>query len=108
MNIQGATAPAAGANQGPGRHIAEQGNLLDSSVVRAYNESPGYVRVVLDNPPLNLVDGAVFAGLNLLRDVERDAVKVVVFESADPDFSSLAWISVTSPACRTCLARPIS
>ncbi len=44
-------------------------------------------RVVIDHPPLNIVDGALLMGLrSLLDDLETDPPNVVVFTSADPDF----------------------
>ncbi len=50
--------------------------------------SASYWRVTLDNPPINLFDPEMIAGLQAL--VERlehhDDVKVVVFDSADPDY----------------------
>jgi enoyl-CoA hydratase/carnithine racemase len=50
--------------------------------------SASYWRVTLDNPPINLFDPEMIAGLQAL--VERleqdDNVKVVVFDSADPDY----------------------
>lgn len=50
--------------------------------------SAGYWRVTLKNPPLNLFDPEMIAGLQaLIQQLERDDhVKVVVFESAVPDF----------------------
>ncbi|WP_395105397.1 enoyl-CoA hydratase/isomerase family protein [Actinomadura sp. SCN-SB] len=68
---------------------APASSLIDSEVVRVAEESPGYLRVVFDNPPLNYFDPEVFAGLGLLqRYVEDKAgdVRVLVFESANPDF----------------------
>jgi enoyl-CoA hydratase/carnithine racemase len=52
------------------------------------HESPAYWRVVIGNPPLNLFDPHMFAELNVLMDdIEKDKeLKVVVFESSDPDF----------------------
>lgn len=49
---------------------------------------PGYQHVVIDNPPLNLFDPDMVAELNtaLTGWETGDAVKVVVFESANPDF----------------------
>jgi enoyl-CoA hydratase/carnithine racemase len=44
---------------------------------------------VIDNPPLNLLDSAVFDGLLFVREYVREpshGVKVVVLESANPDF----------------------
>ncbi|AVF34198.1 enoyl-CoA hydratase/isomerase family protein [Rahnella sikkimica] len=51
-------------------------------------ESQGWWRIIISNPPLNLFDPWMFAELNVLMDeIEKDEnLKVVVFESADPDF----------------------
>lgn len=50
--------------------------------------SAEYWRVTLDNPPINLFDPEMVAGLQaLIEQLERDReVKVVVFDSANPDF----------------------
>jgi enoyl-CoA hydratase/carnithine racemase len=50
--------------------------------------TPAYWTVLIDNPPINLYDPEMFAELNvLLDDLDADQeVKVVVLESADPDF----------------------
>lgn len=50
--------------------------------------SPSLWRVVLDNPPINLVDPQMIVELHhLLSEIEQDSqVAVVVFESANPDF----------------------
>ena len=50
--------------------------------------SPAYWRVTLDNPPINLFDPEMIEGFTaLITELEADdEVKVVVFESADPDF----------------------
>ncbi len=50
--------------------------------------SAAYWRVTLDNPPINLFDPEMVAGLQaLIERLERDDdVKVVVFDSADPDY----------------------
>jgi enoyl-CoA hydratase/carnithine racemase len=49
---------------------------------------PGYWRVVIENPPINLYDPEMFAELNVLMDkVDADKdLKVLVFESANPDY----------------------
>lgn len=63
--------------------------LTSSDVVRVTRGGEGYLRVVIDNPPLNLFDPTVFAGLHLLQeyvDAQSDQVRVVVFESGNPDF----------------------
>jgi enoyl-CoA hydratase/carnithine racemase len=50
--------------------------------------NPNYWRVTLDNPPINLFDPEMIAGLqSLVEQLEHDdQVKVVVFDSADPDY----------------------
>jgi enoyl-CoA hydratase/carnithine racemase len=52
------------------------------------NVDGGIALATIDHPPSNLVDGGFIAGLvALLDDLEHDeAVKVLVFQSADPDF----------------------
>lgn len=64
-------------------------SLIDSRVVRVSQIAPGYLEAVLDNPPFNLVDSRVFSGLRGLQDYVEDPshrVKVVVLESANPEF----------------------
>jgi enoyl-CoA hydratase/carnithine racemase len=50
--------------------------------------TPAYWRVTIDNPPINLYDPEMFAELRVLMDrIETsDALKVVVFDSANPDY----------------------
>ena len=50
--------------------------------------TPAYWRVIIENPPINLYDPEMFAELNVLMDtIDLDTeVKVVVFESANPDY----------------------
>ena len=56
--------------------------------VRVIEETPAYWKVAFDYPPFNILDAAIFDSLqNLL--VRMDAsqrLRVVVFESAIPDF----------------------
>lgn len=56
--------------------------------VHIAEETPAYWRVLFDNPPLNVVDQAVFEGLQdlLARMDASPDLRVVVFESANPDF----------------------
>jgi enoyl-CoA hydratase/carnithine racemase len=56
--------------------------------VRAEQQSPGYWRVTFDNPPLNLYEPEMETALVAVVDqLEADPdVKVVVFDSALPDF----------------------
>jgi enoyl-CoA hydratase/carnithine racemase len=50
--------------------------------------SPAYWRVTIGNPPINLYDPEMFAELRVLYErAEADpALKVLVFDSADPDY----------------------
>ena len=43
-------------------------SLIDSNLVTVSEVAPGYLRVVINNPPLNLFDPVVFAGLHLLQE----------------------------------------
>ncbi|MEO3821045.1 enoyl-CoA hydratase/isomerase family protein [Plantactinospora sp. B24E8] len=64
-------------------------SLIASDVVHVSQPVAGHLRVVIDNPPTNLFDPTVFAGLHLLREyveARGDEVRVVVFESGNPDF----------------------
>src|SRR6267378_263254 len=56
--------------------------------VRVIEESPAHWRIVFDNPPLNIVGASMFAGLQdlLARMDASPSLRVVVFESANPDF----------------------
>src|SRR6201994_810318 len=56
--------------------------------VRVIEESSAYWRVVFDYPPFNIVDATIFEGLqNLLGHMDASpSLRVVVFESANPDF----------------------
>ncbi len=51
-------------------------------------ETPAYWRVVFDYPPFNIVDATIFEGLQdlLARMDVSSSLRVVVFESANPDF----------------------
>lgn len=50
--------------------------------------APGYLTVVIENPPTNMFTPVMFAELNVLaeRMTEDQELKVVVFESSNPDF----------------------
>jgi enoyl-CoA hydratase/carnithine racemase len=59
-----------------------------STPVRIVEKTPAYWSVLFDNPPLNVVDSGVFEGLQELlsrMDASPD-LRVVVFESANPEF----------------------
>src|SRR5881628_1364743 len=59
-----------------------------ASHVRVIEETPAYWRVVFDYPPFNIVDATIFEGLQdlLARMDASPSLRVVVFESAIPDF----------------------
>src|SRR6202048_1967106 len=56
--------------------------------IRVIEETPAYWRVVFDYPPFNILDATIFGGLqDLLRRMDASQrLRVVVFESAIPDF----------------------
>ena len=60
----------------------------NASPMRVIEETPGYWRAVFDYPPFNVVDGDVFQALQdlLVRMETTESLRVVVFESALPDF----------------------
>ena len=60
----------------------------DAGPLRVIEESPAYWRVVFDYPPFNIVDATLYQALQSLlacMDASR-SLRVVVFESADPEF----------------------
>jgi len=56
--------------------------------MQVIEETPGYWRAIFDYPPFNVVDGDVFQALQdlLVRMEMTQTLRVVVFESALPDF----------------------
>ena len=56
--------------------------------VRVIEETSAYWRVVFDYPPFNIVDATIFEGLQdlLVRMDTSPSLRVVVFESANPEF----------------------
>src|SRR5258708_29745013 len=62
---------------------------------------PGYWRVTLDNPPINLIDDSMYDEVyDLVAEMEAEsALKVVTFESANPDFF-IAHYSSAEPRSR--------
>src|SRR6202162_4299425 len=63
--------------------------MTESAIaLRVVEETPAYWRVVFDYPPFNMVDATIFEGLqDLLARMDASAsLRVVVFESANPDF----------------------
>src|ERR1700692_589739 len=59
-----------------------------ASPLRVVEETPAYWRVVFDYPPFNVMDGTMFQSLQdlLARMDASQTLRVVVFESAIPDF----------------------
>src|SRR5437660_11554374 len=60
----------------------------ETAPMRVVEETPAYWRVVFDYPPFNIVDADVFQALQdlLIRMDTSQNLRVVVFESAIPDF----------------------
>src|SRR5438309_7905953 len=60
----------------------------ETAPMRVVEETPAYWRVVFDYPPFNIVDADVFESLQdlLIRMDTSQNLRVVVFESAIPDF----------------------
>jgi len=56
--------------------------------LRVIEETPAYWRVVFDDPPFNIVDGTMLDALQdlLARMDASPSLRVVVFESANPEF----------------------
>jgi len=56
--------------------------------LRVVEETPAYWRVIFDYPPFNVADGTMFQALqDLLARINVDpSLRVLVFESANPDF----------------------
>src|SRR5580658_6148513 len=61
----------------------------------------GHWRVTLDNPPINVIDDGMYDALyDLVAEIEADAaLKVVSFESANPDFF-IAHYGMSGPRSR--------
>jgi enoyl-CoA hydratase/carnithine racemase len=56
--------------------------------VRLIEETPAYWRVVFDYPPFNILDATIFEALQhlLVRMDTTPSLRVVIFESVNPDF----------------------
>ena len=63
-------------------------NTNSAPHVRVIEETPAYWRVVFDYPPFNIVDASIFEALQdlLARMDASPSLRVVVFESANPEF----------------------
>src|ERR1700680_1322037 len=60
----------------------------DAGPLRVVEESPAYWRIVFDYPPFNIVDATLYQALQdlLVRMDASSSLRVVVFESANPEF----------------------
>ena len=60
----------------------------DAGPLRVVEESPAYWRIVFDYPPFNIVDATLYGALQdlLARMNASSSLRVVVFESANPEF----------------------
>ncbi|MEV7341743.1 enoyl-CoA hydratase-related protein [Streptomyces sp. NPDC093544] len=68
---------------------ASKDSLIKNEAVRLREISSCCFGVVIDNPPFNLIDSQVFAGLKAVKSFAEDSandVRVLVFESANPEF----------------------
>src|SRR6476646_1179582 len=63
-------------------------NAKSTVAIRVIEETPAYWRVLFDYPPFNIVDATIFEGLQDLyaRIGASPSLRVVVFESANPEF----------------------
>ncbi len=69
----------------------------DAGPLRVIEESPAYWRIVFDYPPFNIVDATLYQALQglLARMDASPSLRVVVFESANPEFD-LAHFALTA------------
>jgi enoyl-CoA hydratase/carnithine racemase len=60
----------------------------DAGPLRVIEETPAYWRIVFDYPPFNIVDATLYQALQglLARMEASPSLRVVVFESANPEF----------------------
>jgi len=70
---------------------------MSTSAFITDKSSPGHWRVTLDNPPINLIDDAMYdAFYDLVGEIEAaPELKVVTFESANKDFFIAHYTSAT-------------
>jgi enoyl-CoA hydratase/carnithine racemase len=63
-------------------------NAKSTVAMRVIEETPAYWRVIFDYPPFNILDATIFEGLqDLIARMEASpTLRVVVFESANPEF----------------------
>ena len=63
-------------------------NAKSTAAMRVIEETPAFWRMIFDYPPFNMLDATIFEGLqDLIARMEASpALRVVVFESANPEF----------------------
>src|SRR5216683_1011968 len=63
-------------------------NAQSTVAMRVIEETPAYWRVIFDYPPFNILDATIFEGLQdlIARMKASPTLRVVVFESANPEF----------------------
>jgi enoyl-CoA hydratase/carnithine racemase len=71
--------------------------------VRVIEELPAYWRIVFDYPPFNILDATIFEGLQdlLARMDASPSLRVVVFESANPEFYLSSLRRTSGSGCST-------
>jgi enoyl-CoA hydratase/carnithine racemase len=69
--------------------------------ISADKTTPGYWRIILDNPPINAIDDQMYDELfDLVEEMQAESsLKIVTFESANPDFF-IAHYSTAQPRSR--------
>ncbi|HEX3462707.1 MAG TPA: enoyl-CoA hydratase/isomerase family protein [Candidatus Elarobacter sp.] len=75
--------------------------MIEPKKISTDKTTPGYWRVVLDNPPINAIDDEMYDELfDLVEEMEHESsLKIVTFESANPDFF-IAHYSTAQPRSR--------
>jgi enoyl-CoA hydratase/carnithine racemase len=73
----------------------------DTKKIATDKSTPGYWRVILNNPPINAIDDSMYDEVyDLVGEMENEpTLKVVTFESANPDFF-IAHYSTAEPRSR--------
>jgi enoyl-CoA hydratase/carnithine racemase len=84
------TAAKIGSEDGAVQHLRKERVVTNDLGGRLSLEevSPAYWQVTIDNPPINMYDPRMFAAFNQLMDRmdAADELRVVVFDSANPDY----------------------
>src|SRR5260370_21403197 len=70
------------------KEAATMAKANSAAPIRVVEETPAYWRAAFDYPPFNILDATLFGALQdlLLRMDASQRLRVVVFESAIPDF----------------------